>query len=204
MELAQGEPAPLRSPRSAGGSPRRSAAPPRSSRAARRGGCRALPSRGARLFQHPRRLLAAFFGGDDGRPDGARELFDLAAHRGDRVADPLGEHADLAGDDRKPAAAAAGRRGLQRGVERQQMGLLRDVADQFEDPEDLARAVAEGVGAGCDVGDAALDCANALDRLGDRLGTRGPFASAVITSRFWRSACSEISRRCATALPSRR
>ena len=52
-----------------------------------------------------------------------------------------GQRLDLGGHDREAAAGFAGARRLDGGVERQQIGLLGDVADQHDD-------VADPVGAG--------------------------------------------------------
>ncbi len=68
-----------------------------------------------------------------GREDrGVGRLLDL----GEDLADPgggllrlVGQRLDLAGDDGEPPAVLAGPRGLDRGVEGQQVGLLGDVAD---------------------------------------------------------------------------
>ena len=49
----------------------------------------------------------------------------------------LGELADLLGDDREPAALLAGAGGLDRGVQRQQVGLLGDPGDRLHDLADL-------------------------------------------------------------------
>ena len=51
----------------------------------------------------------------------------------------LGERAHLGGDDRKAAAGIAGARGLDAGVQRQQIGLERDLVDHADDVADLLR-----------------------------------------------------------------
>ena len=50
-----------------------------------------------------------------------------------------GERFDLVGDDGKAPARFAGARRLDRGVERQKIGLAGDVADQLDDVADLLR-----------------------------------------------------------------
>ena len=49
----------------------------------------------------------------------------------------LGELADLLGDDREPAALLTGAGGLDRGVQREQVGLLGDRGDRLHDLTDL-------------------------------------------------------------------
>ena len=49
----------------------------------------------------------------------------------------LGELADLLGDDREPAALLPGASGLDRRVEREQVGLLGDCGDRLDDRSDL-------------------------------------------------------------------
>ena len=51
----------------------------------------------------------------------------------------LGQLADLLGDDREAAALLAGAGGLDRGVERQQVGLLGDAGDRGDDAADPLR-----------------------------------------------------------------
>ena len=99
-----------------------------------------------------RGLLAPFLGGHDGGADRARELVEQAAHRLDRLLRAVGEVAHLLGDHREAPAVRPGRRGLDGGVERQDVGLLGDLGDQVEHAVDLLGAGAQGVGA---VGDGA-------------------------------------------------
>src|SRR5581483_9867485 len=83
------------------------------------------------------RLLGALLGGEDRR---VRLVLDAGDDRADRVGRldaALGELAHLAGDDREAAARLAGAGGLDRGVEREQVGLLGDLVDQAEDLADL-------------------------------------------------------------------
>ena len=67
----------------------------------------------------------------------------------------------LGGDDGKAAAGFAGARGLDGGVEREQVGLCGDAGDQLGDMLDLLGAVGErahdGVGAACAFDGAAGD-----------------------------------------------
>ena len=67
----------------------------------------------------------------------------------------LRQAAHLRGHHRKAAAGFAGARGFHRGVERQQVGLARDLVDHADDVGDLARGI--------------LDLGHRLDRLGDHL-----------------------------------
>src|SRR3712207_7461014 len=50
---------------------------------------------------------------------------------------------DLGGDDREALARLTGASRLDRGVERQQVGLLGDAVDQLDDRGDLLRGVAQ-------------------------------------------------------------
>ena len=54
-----------------------------------------------------------------------------------------GEFLDLVRDDRKSAARLAGAGGLDGGVEREEVGLLRDLVDEFHDLSDLAGGLFE-------------------------------------------------------------
>ena len=74
----------------------------------------------------------------------------LLLHLADDLADllrrldrPLGELAHLVGDDREAAARLAGAGRLDRGVQREQVGLVGDLLDDLEDLADLLRALAE-------------------------------------------------------------
>ncbi|KAA3654218.1 MAG: hypothetical protein DWQ11_05435 [Proteobacteria bacterium] len=66
-------------------------------------------------------------------------LTDLAC----RVGRALGQHAHLIGHHRKTTALLTGTRGLDGGVQRQQIGLRGDLRDQANDGVDLARALAQ-------------------------------------------------------------
>ena len=68
----------------------------------------------------------------------------LLLDRGDQLGDLvcgvlgfLGELSDFFGNDREPAALLPGSGGFDRGVERQQVGLLRDPGDRLHDRADL-------------------------------------------------------------------
>ena len=65
------------------------------------------------------------------------DLLDQLGDRGGGLLGFLGEVADLLGDDREPAAVFAGASGLDRGVEREQVGLGGDAGDRLDDPADL-------------------------------------------------------------------
>ena len=97
----------------------------------------------------------------DGGGDRGRELFEQAADRSGRVAGTPGEAPDLLGDlAEAPPDVACLAGGLDRGVERQQVGFARDVLDQREDAEDLLGAAFEVGGA---LGDRRDALAQALD-----------------------------------------
>ena len=73
--------------------------------------------------------------------DGAGLRLDLADQPCDltrRAAGVLGQPADLVGDDGEPFAVLARPGGLDRGVEREQVGLLGDLGDALDDRADLA------------------------------------------------------------------
>ena len=85
----------------------------------------------------------------------AHQHFDLLGG----VGGAFGEALHFVGDDREAAARLAGHRGLDRRVEREDVGLLGDVVDQLDDVADLLRALAQ-----------ALDALGGLlDRLADRV-----------------------------------
>ena len=64
-----------------------------------------------------------------------------------RVRGALREALHLVGDHREAAARLAGHRRLDRGVQRQDVGLLGDVVDELDDVADLLRALAEALDA---------------------------------------------------------
>ena len=72
--------------------------------------------------------------------DGAHQHLDLLGG----VGGALGQALHLVGHHREAAPGLAGHRGLDRGVERQDVGLLGDVVDQLDDVADLLRALARG------------------------------------------------------------
>ncbi len=77
---------------------------------------------------------------------------DLADQRGDLARGALGllgQLADLLGDDGEAAALLAGAGGLDRGVEREQVGLLGDAGDRVDDAADLARTWRPGPPSRC-------------------------------------------------------
>ena len=107
------------------------------------------------------------------------DLGDEVGDRGGGLLGLLGELADLLGDDGEALALLAGARGLDGGVERQQVGLLGDAGDGVDDPADPAGLVAQLADGGADVGGGALDSAHGLVDLGDGLladlgARRGP------------------------------
>ena len=59
----------------------------------------------------------------------------------------FGELAHLAGHDREPAAVLAGAGRLDRGVQREQVGLAGEVVDELQDAADLRHLLAEAEGA---------------------------------------------------------
>ena len=88
-------------------------------------------------------LLELLLGGDD---EVVRRALDLGHDRADLaggVDDRLGELADLDGHDREALAGLAGARGLDGGVEREDLGLVGDVVDDREHLADLLAALAE-------------------------------------------------------------
>ena len=78
--------------------------------------------------------------------------------------DLLGELADVLGDDRKATAVLAGTRRLDRGVQRQQIGLLGDARDRCDDPGDRLALGAERADR---LTRLVVACANGFHRRGD-------------------------------------
>ena len=93
-------------------------------------------------------------------------------HRG--LTGASGQAAHLVGDHGKAAALFTGTRGLDGGVERQQVGLLGDAADGLHDAADHFRLLADGTdafgGAVQLAGDALHDLDGVLHHLGTLLG----------------------------------
>ena len=86
-------------------------------------------------------------------------LIDLGGDLLRRFGGLFGQIFDLARDDRKSFAGIASSGRLNRGIERQQIGLAGDIADQLDD-------VADAVGRG----NQPLRRCRGLSRLADRLG----------------------------------
>ena len=76
----------------------------------------------------------------DGGVGLALDAGDQLAGVGGRLGGALGQLANLVGDDGEALAALAGAGGLDRGVQRQQVRLARDVLDRLDDPADLLRS----------------------------------------------------------------
>ena len=117
---------------------------------------------------------------------------DLGRDLGRGLDRALGELSDLVGHYREAAALVAGARGLDRGVKREQVRLVRDVLDHGDDLADLLRALAllldhlgERYGRGVDLLDRlGRDVRDVLAALGDLHGLgRGLGATR---RRFWR------------------
>ena len=66
----------------------------------------------------------------------------------------------------------AGLRGEDRGIQREQIGLLGDVFDDIEDPADRGRALAETRDDGVGLDDGAADLFHRLDRFAHRFHAR--------------------------------
>ena len=92
--------------------------------------------------------------------NGAHQHFDLLG----RVRGALGEALHFVRDHREAAARLAGHRGLDRGVERENVGLLGDVVDQLDDVADLLRALAQALDALGGLLDGLADRVHAVDR----------------------------------------
>ena len=87
--------------------------------------------------------------------DGAHQNFDLLG----RIGRALGQSLHLIGHDGKAAARFTGHGRLDRGVQRQNIGLFGDIVDQFDDVADFLGTLAE-----------ALDAfAGLLNRLANRI-----------------------------------
>ena len=70
----------------------------------------------------------------------ALDAGDQLAGVGGGLGGALGQLADLVGDDGEAPAALTGAGGLDRGVEREQVGLAGDVLDRLDDAADLLRS----------------------------------------------------------------
>jgi hypothetical protein len=95
--------------------------------------------------------------------DAVRDGLDLALDLADQILDllgallgGLGQGAHLVGDDREALAVLAGARGLDGGVEREQIGLIGDAGDRLDDV--------------ADVGGLLFEFGDHLDRIGLTLG----------------------------------
>ena len=112
--------------------------------------------------------------------------------RGDlprRVGRALGQPLHLLGHHREAAPRLAGRRGLDRGVQRQHVGLLGDVGDQLGDLADLLRRLAQALDALGGLLDLVADRVHAADRvLHRRAGPTRPRVSD------WRATCGRLLR----------
>ena len=95
------------------------------------------------------------------------DLGDEVRDRGGGLLGLFGKLADLLGDDGEATALLTGTGGLDRGVQREQVGLLGERGDRVDDPADLLRAGREGADRGLDLGAGARDL---LDRGGRVLG----------------------------------
>ena len=111
------------------------------------------------------RLLRAadhLHAGFDLRLGAGHQRLDLAG----RIGGALGKRAHFLGDDRKAAAAIAGARGLDAGIERKQVGLESNLVDDADDLADL-------LGRLLDIGHGADGLADHMAaRLGGRAGRR--------------------------------
>ena len=111
---------------------------------------------------------------------GARPALNVGDQRADllgRTGRVLRQFAHFVGDDGETAAVFAGARGFDRGVEREQVGLVGDFFDQSENLADLARGVIEALHLGNDVFDGVADGAHAF---GEREHFVAPFAHLLI------------------------
>ncbi len=97
-----------------------------------------------------------------------------------RAAVALRQAAHLLGDDREAAAMFAGARGFHRRVERQQVGLERDVVDDADDLGDALRRAGDAGHRGGHVGDHAAAAGRDLGRfLGERRRAHGALGIAL-------------------------
>ena len=115
--------------------------------------------------------------------DGVARLgLDGADERGDRAggrARLLGELADLLGDDREAAALLARARGLDGGVEREQVGLRGDGGDGLDDAADLLGLRAELADGGGGRGGGLAHGAHRGGRLAHGVGAGGGQAARL-------------------------
>src|SRR5581483_7324956 len=90
-------------------------------------------------------------------------VFDEEAYLFGRTGRVFSELADLVRDNRETAAVLAGASGFDRGVEGQQVRLIRDGIDHFDDVADLGRGRAELFHLRDDRADVVRDLASRLD-----------------------------------------
>ena len=110
--------------------------------------------------------------------DFGRALLDQHLDLGRRVGRRLRKAPDFDRDDRETLARITGARCLDRGVERQQVGLERDVVDHADDVGDLGRRLRDALHRGVGLGhhDAAL-FGRPADGFGILTGSIGPIGS---------------------------
>ena len=110
--------------------------------------------------------LADLADGRDGSIGIALDGFDLAADVFGGLGGLLGEFLHLVGDHGKALSGFAGACGFDGGVERQQIGLLRDGGDHLDDLADLGAALSE-------FGDGLVGCLGGANRRGGNPGSFG-------------------------------
>ena len=128
-------------------------------------------------------MVTPSFGAPGAVGDDVDDLVGLGLDLADQLGDLpggglgfLGELADLFGDDGEAAALFAGAGGLDRGVQREQVGLLGDPGDRLDDPADALRA-------GGELADGVRDLAGGVGDLADRVGGLLGRGDAVLGDR---------------------
>ena len=128
-----------------------------------------------------------------GGVDGLAQRVEVGVGGGDDAGDAArlglavgGELADLVGHDAEGGAVGAGARGLDRRVERQQLGLVGDLLDDAREGGDLRELLGEAL-------DALALGAHGLDGLDDPGQDRAPCSTSAARSPHMRADCSPAS-----------
>ncbi len=116
------------------------------------------------LFEHLVGRFRTLLGRHDHRADRTGEVVEERTNRIHRFPGSLGQAPDLLRNHAESIAVLAGRRGLDGGVEGEDVGLLGDLGDEVQDPVDLPRSLAENVGAVGDGLDPVAQLPDPVDR----------------------------------------
>src|SRR3989441_8548899 len=154
----------------------------------RRGDAAQVLEPDGRALRHFRQVAADALEQRGRAVQGAARVLGRFAHVARLAPALLGEFVNLVGHDREAAAVHARARRLDRGVQGQQVGLIRDEADGLRELLDLLGDVAQPVylarallGGGAEVGEAAHGSLSRLADLFRRLLHLGPGGARLVT-----------------------